>query len=192
MRVERLRRALRAVRDYIRYDLREIVAPSSLPDPPGVKHKRLTLVQYWQVGLSVTATPLSAFQITCKQATLLFGLQTDLICRRRNKQHNSTGIRGSGTRKQSLRRQELGSLASHRAPTHQPARIWVRVPGGSCRRRYHCVLPTSLPCNSGYGIVQAQYCLAGLSLNALSGLGMHRRLAKSASVSFYLCTCSML
>ena len=58
MRVERLRRALRAVRDYIRYDLREIVAPSSLPDPPGVKHKRLTLGQYWQVRHSVAAASL--------------------------------------------------------------------------------------------------------------------------------------
>jgi hypothetical protein len=46
----RLRRALKAVRDYIRYDLREIVAPRSLPDPPGrVLPKRLTLKDYWQV-----------------------------------------------------------------------------------------------------------------------------------------------
>ena len=68
MRLERLRRALRAVRDYIRYDLREIVAPSSLPDPPGVKYKRLTLVQYWQVRLSIAATALfAAEEFACMQ-----------------------------------------------------------------------------------------------------------------------------
>ena len=52
----RLRRALKAVRDYIRYDLREIVAPRSLPDPPGrVLPKRLTLKDYWQVRRDMSA-----------------------------------------------------------------------------------------------------------------------------------------
>lgn len=49
MKLSRLRRALRAARNYIRYDLREIILPSSLPDPPGKFPKRLTLPQYWQV-----------------------------------------------------------------------------------------------------------------------------------------------
>ena len=53
----RLRRALKAVRDYVRYDLREIVAPRSLPDPPGrVLPKRLTLKDYWQVGQKLLVT----------------------------------------------------------------------------------------------------------------------------------------
>ncbi|KAK9819567.1 hypothetical protein WJX81_007689 [Elliptochloris bilobata] len=50
----RLRQACIAARNYICYDLREIVAPSSLPDPPGLKHKRLTLAQYWQAAKRAT------------------------------------------------------------------------------------------------------------------------------------------
>lgn len=30
----------RKVRDYVRYDLKEIVFPSSLPDPPHIKKQR--------------------------------------------------------------------------------------------------------------------------------------------------------
>ncbi|XP_020595642.1 uncharacterized protein LOC110036021 [Phalaenopsis equestris] len=42
--------ASRKVYDYIRYDLKEIAFPSSLPDPPHIKKRRkLTLVERWLI-----------------------------------------------------------------------------------------------------------------------------------------------
>jgi hypothetical protein len=40
--------AWRRLMNYVRHDLREIVAPSSLPDPPGVKPERRLTLQEWR------------------------------------------------------------------------------------------------------------------------------------------------
>lgn len=41
---------------YIRYDLREIIAPSSLPDPAGVQPERRLTLQEWRQVKSVHRT----------------------------------------------------------------------------------------------------------------------------------------
>lgn len=47
----------RKVRDYVRYDLKEIAFPSSLPDPPHFKKRRkLTWVERYLVSLIVIFT----------------------------------------------------------------------------------------------------------------------------------------
>ena len=47
-----VRNVWRKVADYVRYDLREIIVPSSLPDPPGtvIEKKKLPLNTHLQVG----------------------------------------------------------------------------------------------------------------------------------------------
>ena len=42
-------RALKRVHRYVRYDLKEIVAPSPLPDPPGEKPPKIRIVDVWTV-----------------------------------------------------------------------------------------------------------------------------------------------
>jgi hypothetical protein len=46
----KLRIVCRKIYDYVRYDLKEIAFPSSLPDPPGFKPRpKLTMKQKWYV-----------------------------------------------------------------------------------------------------------------------------------------------
>ncbi|KAK8955154.1 hypothetical protein KSP40_PGU009701 [Platanthera guangdongensis] len=48
--ITKLRRVGRKVLDYVRYDLKEIAFPSSLPDPPHIKKRRkLTWLECWLI-----------------------------------------------------------------------------------------------------------------------------------------------
>ena len=42
-------KASRRIRNYIKYDLKEIVAPSPLPNPPGEKPEKFRLADLWRV-----------------------------------------------------------------------------------------------------------------------------------------------
>jgi hypothetical protein len=52
VRIRFIQNVWRKARDYVRYDLKEIVLPSSLPDPPGteVVRKKIPLKTHLQVG----------------------------------------------------------------------------------------------------------------------------------------------
>ena len=43
-------RAFRRVQQYIKHDIKEIVAPSALPEPPGEEAWRLTAAEIWKVS----------------------------------------------------------------------------------------------------------------------------------------------
>ncbi len=43
-------RAFRRVQQYIKHDIKEIVAPSALPEPPGQESRRLTVAEIWKVS----------------------------------------------------------------------------------------------------------------------------------------------
>lgn len=45
-------KAFRRVHNYIRHDLKEIVAPSALPEPSEEKSSRLTAAEIWKVCIS--------------------------------------------------------------------------------------------------------------------------------------------
>jgi hypothetical protein len=51
-RIRFIQNVWRKARDYVRYDLKEIVLPSSLPDPPGTEivWKKIPLKTHLQVG----------------------------------------------------------------------------------------------------------------------------------------------
>lgn len=52
VRIRFIQNVWRKARDYVRYDLKEIVIPSSLPDPPGteIARKKIPLKTHLQVG----------------------------------------------------------------------------------------------------------------------------------------------
>jgi len=79
--------ACRKVYDYIRYDLKEIAFPSSLPDPPHIKKRpKLTLKEWYYVRLlpsciseyEVYIHMISLFSI-CDNHCIKSGLQLSII-----------------------------------------------------------------------------------------------------------------
>ena len=48
--MKKIGRVAKTISNYVKYDLREIVWPSSMPNPPGYKPKpKLTWIQWWEV-----------------------------------------------------------------------------------------------------------------------------------------------
>ena len=68
-----MRKIFRRVQQYVKHELKEIVAPSALPEPPGEVSRRLTAAEIWKVvTLGTNAT------LVLKTTTLTSSLQMGL------------------------------------------------------------------------------------------------------------------
>ena len=56
-------RTFKRVHRYIRYDLKEIIAPSPLPDPPGEKPKKFSFRDVWTVQMASLGAPAALYTL---------------------------------------------------------------------------------------------------------------------------------
>ena len=79
-------KAYRRIRNYITYDLKEIIAPSPLLNPPGEKPEKFRLADLWRVLHSLGAcTAQQSFcwdPLSCKNVTLKQNIPSWTILRR--------------------------------------------------------------------------------------------------------------